>query len=231
MTSRAIAEEERRFAEREKSLSESVRRGLMTQEQADRQRETMEKAMQSRIKKEREKQAKIDKAVAIFNALLAGAQAVLQVFASAAAVPVIGWSLAPAVAAAAAAMTAVQIGIIASTPLPKFRKGVIALEGPGDGNSDSIPALLSRGESVMTAEETKKFMPTLMSIRKNAVDPEKLNSFATGGWVAIEKKLEDLTEAVKSKETVIVKVDESGFGIFSRNKARDMEWLDKRYRV
>lgn len=47
----------------------------------------------------------------------------------------------------------------------KLKEGVIDLKGPGTETSDSIPAQLSRGESVMTARETKENKKILLGIR------------------------------------------------------------------
>ena len=69
------------------------------------------------------------------------------------------------VSLALGAMAIKQIGIIDSTEFPGFKEGVIDLKGPGSETSDSIPARLSRGESVMTAEETKRYKPVLQAIR------------------------------------------------------------------
>lgn len=52
------------------------------------------------------------------------------------------------------------IGIIKSA---KFADGGL-VEGPGTGTSDSIPAMLSNGESVMTARATSMFAPILSAI-------------------------------------------------------------------
>lgn len=52
------------------------------------------------------------------------------------------------------------IGIINSA---KFADGGL-VEGPGTGTSDSIPAMLSNGESVMTAKATSMFAPLLSAI-------------------------------------------------------------------
>lgn len=52
------------------------------------------------------------------------------------------------------------IGIINSA---KFAKGGL-VEGSGTGTSDSIPAMLSNGESVMTAKATSMFAPLLSAI-------------------------------------------------------------------
>jgi len=66
-----------------------------------------------------------------------------------------------------AATTAAQVATIQSQQFPGFKEGVIDLQGPGTATSDSIPARLSRGESVMTAEETKRYKPVLQAIRDN----------------------------------------------------------------
>lgn len=73
---------------------------------------------------------------------------------------------------------AIQAGIVLARPLPKFAKGVLDLQGAGTGTSDSIQAMLSKGESVMTAKETRNFMPTLKAIRSGTIRPEVINAVA-----------------------------------------------------
>lgn len=51
-----------------------------------------------------------------------------------------------------------------------FKDGVIDLKGPGNERSDSIPAMLSKGESVMTAKETDASMGILKAIRAKKLD-------------------------------------------------------------
>ena len=50
------------------------------------------------------------------------------------------------------ALGATQVGIIASQT---FKDGGVNIKGPGTGTSDSIPARISRGESVITAAATR----------------------------------------------------------------------------
>lgn len=57
---------------------------------------------------------------------------------------------------AVVAITGGAIGLL-SQPVPKFATGVIGLDGPGSETSDSIPARLSKGESVLTAKATSKY--------------------------------------------------------------------------
>lgn len=82
-----------------------------------------------------------------------------------------------------AAQGAAQIAAVNSAPLG-FKDGVIDLKGPGTMTSDSIPAKLSRGESVMTAKETRSSMQTLKMIRAGMLDDRtvaKLAARAKGG--------------------------------------------------
>lgn len=72
-----------------------------------------------------------------------------------------------------AAQTAAQIAIINSEQ-PRFAKGVIDLKGPGSKTSDSIPARLSKGESVMTADETGASMGILKDIRAGKLNDKLL---------------------------------------------------------
>ena len=52
-----------------------------------------------------------------------------------------------------------------------FAEGVIDLDGRGTETSDSIPARLSKGESVMTAKTTKKNKRTLADMQRDPNHP------------------------------------------------------------
>lgn len=58
---------------------------------------------------------------------------------------------------AAIATAAVKLAASPDPPKPGFAGGVIGLNGAGTETSDSIPANLSKGESVMTAKATKVY--------------------------------------------------------------------------
>ena len=108
------------------------------------------------------KSAQAAKDAAIFQAVIGTAQAVINALTS----PGVPYPVAAAFAGLAAATGAIQIAAIASEPLPQFAEGVIGLQGAGTETSDSIHAKLSRGESVMTAAETKQYKDELWAIRK-----------------------------------------------------------------
>ena len=79
-----------------------------------------------------------------------------------------------AIAATATSITTVvssTIQAIKSIKKAQFAKGVIDIQGPGTGTSDSIDARISRGESVMTARATKMFKPLLAAMNGIAAQP------------------------------------------------------------
>lgn len=112
------------------------------------------KAAQEKYEIQKE-QFEVNKATSIVTAVINTALAVVNALATA---PTI---IAGVIfAALAAASGAAQIAVIASQQPPappKFAGGVIGLDGAGTETSDSIPAYLSKGESVVTAKATKRY--------------------------------------------------------------------------
>lgn len=69
-----------------------------------------------------------------------------------------------------AAQGVLQAAVIASQPTPKFAKGGVDIKGKGTGTSDEIPALISNGESVITAAATKQHKGLLSAMNKGIAD-------------------------------------------------------------
>lgn len=67
-----------------------------------------------------------------------------------------------AIGTVVSAVTAVMGTAMKSVKSAKFAEGGL-VTGPGTGTSDSIPAQLSNGESVITAKATSMFAPILSS--------------------------------------------------------------------
>lgn len=63
-----------------------------------------------------------------------------------------------------------QAAIVTSQPTPKFAKGGVDIKGKGTGTSDEIPALISNGESVITARATKQHKALLTAMNKGIGD-------------------------------------------------------------
>lgn len=86
---------------------------------------------------------------------------------------------------AAGILGTLSVAAIASNPPRRLATGGLVL-GAGSGTSDSIPAMLSNGESVINAKSTKMFLPLLDQINQAGGGAPLLKStpmFATGGVV------------------------------------------------
>lgn len=75
------------------------------------------------------------------------------------------WEAAAEIAAAVATVTTTMLNAMKSIKKTKFARGGLVL-GEGTDTSDSIPARLSNGESVMTAQSTRMFAPLLSAINQ-----------------------------------------------------------------
>ena len=82
--------------------------------------------------------------------------------------------------AIAAANGAAQLAVASRAQPRGFKDGVLNLNGPGTGTSDSIPANLSRGESVMTAKEWQTSKNVLKEVRAKTLDDDVLRDLKLG---------------------------------------------------
>ncbi|MBD3198018.1 MAG: hypothetical protein GF317_23410 [Candidatus Lokiarchaeota archaeon] len=84
---------------------------------------------------------------------------------------------------AGAAQAAILIGVIkgavavAKNQIASFKEGQVDIEGAGTETSDSIPAFISKGESVIKAKSTKKMKNTLTAINNDSPKNELLTAF------------------------------------------------------
>jgi hypothetical protein len=126
---------------------------------------------QKRIDAIRKQQFEAQKLANEKAALINGAVAVARAFAD------YQYPYSLVVAALAGAQVLSQVGIIENTTYTPqgFAKGVIKIQGKGSATSDSIPARLSVGESVMTAQETSTSEKTLRMIRAKKLNDEVLD--------------------------------------------------------
>ena len=90
----------------------------------------------------------------------------------------------PGLMAITAILTLLQLAIQAANPPQKYATGGLIM-GAGTGTSDSIPAYLSNGESVINAKSTKMFLPILSQINQagGGVPLMNLPKMSTGGMV------------------------------------------------
>lgn len=74
--------------------------------------------------------------------------------------------------AAGVAIAGLQAALALSRSAVKAADGVVNLQGPGTEKSDSIPAWLSRGESVLTAETTRREFELISHIHSGGTSTE-----------------------------------------------------------
>ncbi len=204
------------------NLEQRFNKGLISEKQYEDQKLKLQKEAFER-----------EKSLQIARAIMSGANAILSIIGN----PTTA-ALAPVLIPLALGTTATQLSIIESQT-PGFKEGVIGLNGPGTETSDSILARLSKGESVMTAAETRKHKDVLEAIRhdrlpsliaekyiipayKDSMDkPRNAASDATSMEAAFQTA--ELVQAIKgNKKIKIANVDEFSRAINSKSTSEYM---------
>ena len=121
----------------------------------------------------RKKQAEKEKRAALFNIIINTAASIAKTAAT------LGFPAAIPAIIIAAATGAAQLALV-NQQSTGFAKGVLNLNGKGNGTSDSIPARLSKGESVMTANEWKTSKNVLKEVRAKKLDDKVLADLKLG---------------------------------------------------
>jgi len=159
-------------ADREKALSYA-----RTQQQKDKinkEYDAKEKKMEDEAdKRARDKAADwfaIQKAASITSAIISTYEGANKTIAQGG-----FWGIALSIATIAAGLA--NVAVIAAQPLPKYSKGIIGINGPGTETSDSIPAWLSKNESIINADSTRAASPVLRLINSSAVMARRINDF------------------------------------------------------
>lgn len=133
---------------------EAIEASGASEEEKDKRRQEAERRAAMETYEVQKSQFEVNKAISIVQTIINTAAAIVAQLSNP--TPYVGLAL----SALAAATGAAQIGVIAAQqppPPPRFAEGVIGLDGAGTETSDSIPAYLSKGESVVTAKATRRF--------------------------------------------------------------------------
>jgi hypothetical protein len=133
-------------------------------------KEISEDEYQKKVKEIRRKQAQDEKSFAIFQILLNTASAIVKQL-----------SLTPLPAgaplvAAIAAISAAQLAVVASKPIPKFKRGTLNVTG-GQGGEDDVLSYLNRGEAVIPTDRNRDYSKTIAAIFNRTVSAQDLNNF------------------------------------------------------
>jgi hypothetical protein len=132
---------------------------VLTEEEFNAQKKALDQQREQEEIALKRKQFNRDKAFNISNAIMTGAQAVLNGLATQPLVPV-----GIIMAAMAGALTGIQVATISKQQFKAARGGIVP--GSGDGSIDSVPSLLAPGEAVINANSAAMFPNTLSLINQ-----------------------------------------------------------------
>lgn len=180
--------------------------------------------------------AKNDKQSAIFEALINTAVGVTTALASAN----------PILAAVIGALGAVQVGVIASTPLPAFEKGtdfapggaaivgekgtemVITPSGEVALTPDKASVVdLERGSTVLTAQETIAALNNFNDGARDLTAPNVIVQGLTRG--DLDKQTKALSEAFENQTQMVAHFTKDGVETFMKHKGGKTKYYNNRY--
>jgi len=189
-------------------LNDAKDKELENKNLTDNQKKRIEERYAREVAAIKTKQAQADKAAAITQAIINGALAITKLWVSP------GFPAAIPLAITTAAQTAAQIAIISATKIPKFAKGTEFVNGAGTATSDSVPAMLSKGERVVPAHINK-----LLNGIPNEMLPEMLMPSKTmiGANMDYDKMAKAFSKELASNPQLMVNFDRRGFETFIKN--------------
>lgn len=191
----------------------------------EREKERLSIKAQAMEKRLRREAFEADKRAKRSSAIINGAAGIVNAFAT------LPYPAAIVAALLIAAETATQVAVI-NKQQPRFAKGVIDLKGPGTGTSDSINAKLSKGESVMTAEETRNSMGVLKAVRAKTLNDKVLADFKLSGEGVKYVGMDDKRIISKLDEIKYAQTDYAEkFGILYKTRKRTKnlkQWVQTR---
>jgi hypothetical protein len=171
-TEKLIEEENEQFERSKQGTDQLLADKAISQQQYDDTIKALEDQRAKETAKLQREQAIKEKALALFNAAIAGSLAVVKQLA---ATPLpAGLPLVLLVAAQSAA----QIAAIAAQPIPKFAKGTLSVQGGRDGQ-DSVHAMVMPGEAIIPTRTNRKYKEAVRAIYHESVPADELAQFVT----------------------------------------------------
>lgn len=143
------------------ALEEQKNRELSAKNLTEQNKRDIEERYKQRERAEKLKAFFSDKEAKKQQAVINGLLAVSQTFAT------FGWPAGIIPAGVMAGIAALQVAQINKMNPPKFRRGEVNIQGPGTTTSDSIHAMISKGESVINADATSKWEDVLRAINED----------------------------------------------------------------
>lgn len=161
----------------------------------ERAKEQLRLNEQRQLDQLRKEQARKEKEARKFSVIIDTAAALARIWITP------GWPLAVPFSALIVAQGAAQLAAINRAQPRGFKEGVLNLQGPGTSKSDSIPAMLSKGESVITAERTQKAFNVIKEVSAGRLDDRVLAKLQNRGPVVNVSGMDDsrIVAAIKSQ--------------------------------
>lgn len=132
--------------------------------------------------------------------------------------------------ALASILAGVTSAVGAIRGVAKFAKGTPFVQGPGTGTSDSVPAMLSRGERVIPAKLNRDRFAVYNALENTKLSNdellERLNGMPT---VNVTTNSGEVVEAIKGIPQTSISVDESGFSTRIIRKQGAYTYTKNRY--
>jgi hypothetical protein len=177
-------------SERESAILQSqYDQGIISKLEYEKRKAELDKKTRIEEAKVKKREFETNKQLALIQVAINAAQAISKTAGE------LGYPAAIPFIALAAANAALQIAVIESQPTPKFAKGVVGLKGKGTGTSDEIHAMLSKGESVIIADESSKHEGLLKAMNKRQTTKYINEFYIAPALKAQKKKYESAKEA------------------------------------
>ncbi len=165
--------------EERKRLQRNLSANVISQATYDAQIARLDEEKDRKQRKLEHDAAKRARTQAIINATIQGLQATLSAYASGAATPFIGPATGAIFAGIAAAFAALQIGLIAATPLPSAARGKLIRGNSHSTGGETIEA--QDGEAILNREATRRNLPYLDYMQRSTGGVPFIND---GGYAA-----------------------------------------------
>jgi len=193
-------------------------RELSSKDLTEAQKARIEERYQRQIAAIKTKQAIADRNAALAQAIINGALAITKIATTVSPVTPLGTPNPGYFAALAisAATTALQVSIIGAQKIPKFAKGTEYVQGGGTETSDSVPAMLSRGERVIDAKTNKLLKGIPNKMLPQLLIPD-IASTVNGTNFDYNKMAKVFSKELANNPALMVNFDKSGFNTFIKN--------------
>lgn len=154
------------------NVDKRLKAGFLSEEAANAKKAQIQKKAAKQESELKKKQFEAEQKAAINRINISTAEAVAKNLATYGFTP-----LAAIAIAATIASGEIQKAFVRAQPVPKFKDGEIDIKGKGTTTSDSIPAMISKGESVIKASQTKKYKGALEAINGDYFDKWVNNNY------------------------------------------------------